>query len=146
MAIRDFGSSGPMIPLQRVTGDIKLHQFLLQRLSMAMHRGNLASVRVLWATVPNQHVYVTNQLHSNFSCGFHNNYIHSYNLFPLKNTLLKLFIALECKYNKLQFGIRIGSIEASKQRLRVSTSCLSTTNLIEGNTSKSASFLKSEGI
>ena len=38
----------------------------------------------------------------------------------LKNKLFKLFISLECKYNKLQFGIRISSIEVSKQNLHIS--------------------------
>ena len=28
----------------------------------------------------------------------------------------KLFISFECKYNKLQFGIRISSIEVSKPK------------------------------
>ena len=35
-------------------------------------------------------------------------------------TLFKLFVLLECKYNKLQFGIRISSIEARKQKLYAS--------------------------
>ena len=35
--------------------------------------------------------------------------------------LFKLFISLECKCNKLQFGIRTSSIDASKQKLRIST-------------------------
>ena len=44
---------------------------------------------------------------------FNNNYI----FIAIKNALLKLFISLECKYNKLHFGIRISSIEVSQQKL-----------------------------
>ena len=34
---------------------------------------------------------------------------------------LKLFISLEWKYNELQFGLRISSIEVSKQKLCIAT-------------------------
>ena len=37
------------------------------------------------------------------------------------NKLFKLFRSIEFKHNKLQFGIRISSIEVSKQKLRIST-------------------------
>ena len=43
--------------------------------------------------------------------------------FFFKKTLLKLSLSLESKYNKLQFGKGISSIEASKQKLRIFTSC-----------------------
>ena len=36
--------------------------------------------------------------------------------------LLKPLISIECKYNKLQFGLRITFIEVSKQKLRITTS------------------------
>ena len=36
------------------------------------------------------------------------------------STFLKLLLSLECKYNELQFGIRIGSIEVGKQKLHIS--------------------------
>ena len=56
---------------------------------------------------------------------FYNNYIFSYNFFLnfffLQNTLVKPSIPLECKYDKLQFCIRISSSEASKQKLYIST-------------------------
>ena len=42
---------------------------------------------------------------------------------------MKLFISLECKYNKLQFGIRISSIEVSKQKRHISKALMSTTKL-----------------
>ena len=59
-----------------------------------------------------------------FVCLFiYNNYIYSYNFFSSKNTFLKLLISLECKYNKLQFGIKINCIEASTQKLCISTLC-----------------------
>ena len=74
---------------------------------------------------------------------FHNNYIYT---FFYRNTLFKLFTPLECKYNKLKFGVRISSIEVSKQELCISTSCMSTTKLQKGNPSQSDSFLKSEEI
>ena len=51
---------------------------------------------------------------------FYNNYIYSCNFFPGKK-LFKLFISLECKYNRLQFGIRIYSIEGSQQKLCIFT-------------------------
>ena len=35
--------------------------------------------------------------------------------------MIRNFISLECKCNKLQFGIRICSIEVSKQKLCIST-------------------------
>ena len=57
------------------------------------------------------------------------------------NTLLKLFLSLECKYNKLQLGVRISSIEVGKQKLRMST-----TKLAKGNPSWSDSSLKNKGI
>ena len=38
----------------------------------------------------------------------------------LKNTFLTLFITLESKYSKLQFGINISSIEVRKQKLCIS--------------------------
>ena len=63
--------------------------------------------------------------------------------FSFKKTLLKLFISLGCKYNTLQFGIRISTIEASKHSLHRT---MSTTNLTEGNPSRSNSFFKSKGI
>ena len=53
--------------------------------------------------------------------GFCKNYIYSYNLF-FQSTALKLSMLLECKYNKLQFGVRISSIEISKQEICISTS------------------------
>ena len=38
-------------------------------------------------------------------------------IFVFNNKLFKLFISLECKYNKLQFGLRISSTaEVSKQK------------------------------
>ena len=40
-----------------------------------------------------------------------------------QNTFFRLFISLEYKYNKLQFAIRISSIEVHGQKLRISTSC-----------------------
>ena len=40
-----------------------------------------------------------------------------------KNTLFKLFISLECKYNKLQFGVVISSTEVSTQKPHTATSC-----------------------
>ena len=43
--------------------------------------------------------------------------------FSFKEILLKLFISVERKYNKLQFGIRNSSIDVSKQKLCLSTSC-----------------------
>ena len=50
---------------------------------------------------------------------YYNNYIYSYNFSPKKK--FNLFISLEWKYNKLQFGIRISSIEARKQKIHIST-------------------------
>ena len=47
--------------------------------------------------------------------------------FFFKNTLFKLFILLECKYDKLQFGVRISSIEVSKQKLHSLRHSMSTT-------------------
>ena len=52
-------------------------------------------------------------------------------------------ISLKCKYNMLQFGLSISSIEASKQKLRIS---MSIPKLVEGNPSRSDYLLKSEGI
>ena len=52
---------------------------------------------------------------------FYNDYIYAYNFFS-KKKLFKLFISLEFKYNKLQFGLGISSIEVSKQKLCISTS------------------------
>ena len=57
-------------------------------------------------------------LHILFICIFCNNYIHCSN-----------FISLEYKYKKLQFDIRISSIEASQQTLRISNRVMSTTRL-----------------
>ena len=53
--------------------------------------------------------------------GFYNNYIYSY-YFVFKNKLFKPFISLECKCNKLQLGIKISSVEVSKQKLRIARS------------------------
>ena len=50
------------------------------------------------------------------TCGFYNNYIHNSSLF-FNIKLFKLFISIECKYNKLQLGLRISSIGISKQKL-----------------------------
>ena len=58
-----------------------------------------------------------------FVSRLHNDYICEFLTFitsifiGIKNKLFKLFISLECKCNKLQFGIRISSIEVSKQKL-----------------------------
>ena len=41
--------------------------------------------------------------------------------------MFKLFISLECKYNKMQFGLRICSTDVSKQKLHISTSPMSKT-------------------
>ena len=41
-----------------------------------------------------------------------------------------VFISLECKYNKLQFGIRISSIEVTKQIYAFLRRSMSTTKLI----------------
>ena len=60
-----------------------------------------------------------------------------------KDKLFKLFISLECKYNKLQFGIRISSIDVSKQMLRIS---ISTTKYAARNPSMGDSFLMSKMI
>ena len=51
-----------------------------------------------------------------------------------------LRISLECKYNKLLFGIIISSIEVSKQKLHISMSCLQ--RLLQRNQTRSASFLE----
>ena len=62
--------------------------------------------------------------------------------------IFKLFISLECKYNMLQFGIRISSIETSKQKLHISTAlnqCLQQ-NLQQRNPSSSDYFLKNKEI
>ena len=67
-------------------------------------------------------------------------YIYCCNFFFVRIKLLKLFMSLECKYNKLQFGIRISSIEVSKQKLHISTSCHSTAKLWR------ASILQRDGI
>ena len=57
-----------------------------------------------------------------FICGFYYNYFYGYNFFFIfQEDTFKLFISLECKYNKLQFGVRFSSIEVSKQKLRIST-------------------------
>ena len=63
-----------------------------------------------------------------------------------KNNSFDLFMLLECKCNKLQFGVTISYIEVSKQKLHISTSCHVTTKLTEGTQSRSNSFLKCEGI
>ena len=60
----------------------------------------------------------------------------------LKNRLFTQFITLECKYNKLQFGLRISSIEVSKQKLHISTQWQVCNKTPEGNPSRSNSFLK----
>ena len=72
---------------------------------------------------------------------------NNYNILE-KNNLLILFISLECKYNKVQFGISISSIEASKQKLHITTSlCLQQQQkLQQRNPSRSDSFLLSYGI
>ena len=62
------------------------------------------------------------------------------------NTFLQLFISLECKYNWLQFGISISSIEVSKQKLHISKLCMSTAKRTEGNPFRSNFFPKNEGI
>ena len=55
------------------------------------------------------------------------------------DAVYKLFVSLECKYNVLQFGIRICSIEGSGA---FSLLCLQ--QILQS--SRSVSFLKSEGI
>ena len=62
--------------------------------------------------------------------------------FSFKNTLLKLFMSLECKYNKLQFGMSISCIEVNKQKLLISTCATSTTKLTEANHPRATPFLK----
>ena len=66
-------------------------------------------------------MFLINCLHCDFYLfGFYNNYIYSYNIFLRR--LFKLFVPLEFKYNKLQFGIRISSIEVRKQKPCIATS------------------------
>ena len=47
--------------------------------------------------------------------------IISYNFF-FQNKNFKLFTSLKCKYNKLQFDLRISSIEVSKQMIHITLS------------------------
>ena len=54
-------------------------------------------------------------------------------------------MSLECKYNKLQFGIRISSIEAGKSYASQHRS-VSTTKLTAKNPFRSDPFLKNKGI
>ena len=63
---------------------------------------------------------------------------YSSNYFVKK--LFKRFISLGCKYNKLQLGVRISSIEASRQKLLIIY------NKICNKETKRDSFFKSKGI
>ena len=74
-----------------------------------------------------------NRLHSDFIYFiFYNN--------DITNKCFKLFTSLECKYNKLQFGLRISSIEASKQKLLISTAFYAYNKTSARNLSRSDSF------
>ena len=57
------------------------------------------------------------------SCGLYNNYIYNCTSPHFSRIHFWNFISLECKYNELQFGISISSIEVRKQNLCISTSC-----------------------
>ena len=61
-----------------------------------------------------------NLLHTNFICGFYNILFISMYTFFFENRLLIVHI-IRVQYNKLQFGLRISSIEASKQKLGIAT-------------------------
>ena len=65
--------------------------------------------------------------------------------FSFKNTLLKQFISLECKYNKLQFGVRVSSIEVSKQKRSSLHRAMSTTKFREGNHPGATPFTSEAG-
>ena len=80
---------------------------------------------------------------TDFICCFYDCYIYSYNL----NILLKLFLSLECKYCKFQFGIGISSVEVSKTKAAhfFSSLCLQQ-NIQHGNPFTCDFFLKSERI
>ena len=73
------------------------------------------------------HIFATDDIYG-YLCFLYNVYIFSYNFF-CKNKLFKLFMSLECKYNKLEFGIRISYIEVSRQKLHSFMALLSTTRL-----------------
>ena len=51
----------------------------------------------------------------------------------------------ECKHNKLLCGVRISSIEVSRLKLHISTSCMSTTKLIVKKSIQDDSFLRAKG-
>ena len=65
-------------------------------------------------------------------------------IFFSKKNIFKLFTPLERKCNKLQFGIRISSIEVSKQKLHISNHAMSTTIITERNPSWSTTILLRE--
>ena len=50
-------------------------------------------------------------------------------MFVAVTELFKLFISLQCEYNELQFGTRIGSIEVSKHSYASLHNSMSTTKL-----------------
>ena len=64
-------------------------------------------------------------MNGNFICVCYNNFIYSCNFlffFYLFTFQTVFFISFECKSRKLQFGLRISSIEVSKQKLCITTS------------------------
>ena len=86
------------------------------------------------------------QLYTDFICVccFFNNCIKSYNFF-FKHKLLKLFISLESKYNKLQSGNRISFIEFSKQKLHISASCHVYNKMYRGKSIQERLFSQEQG-
>ena len=82
-----------------------------------------------------------NRLTTNFLCrhGYFVYYIFSYNFL-----FFNFSKSLECKYNKLKFGIRIGFVEASKHKLHIATSLCLQQNLQQRNPSIQEHLLSQE--